>query len=122
MDQAIADQVRSFGIFLTQIADGEIHDQLTEDLRDLVRSIQEAAANSNGSKASGTIKLSIKLKLDRGAFDVVADHSVTKPKTRHSLSLFWATADGMLVRNDPRQQVLPGVRDVSAPPVRTIAG
>lgn len=118
MDPVLANQIRTFAIFLSDLADGRVHSELTEGLRDLVMTMMESAS-TNGGKSSGSISLNLGLKYDRGAFIPNAEVKVKKPKTSYPLSIFWPTADGMLSRQDPRQQNLP-LREVKEPEVRVV--
>lgn len=121
METALAQQLRSFNIFLAELAEGEVHNDLTEELKKLVIAMRESAM-ANGGKASGTITLKLGFKIDRGAFVTTPDVSVKLPKRPpYPMSLHWSTPDGTLTRSDPRQQNL-AFRDVNVPEARTVVG
>ncbi|KAA5602631.1 hypothetical protein F1188_20375 [Roseospira marina] len=97
---------RTFNTFLADVEDGQIHNELTDDLRDLVATLQNVGMETGG-KASGEITVKLKLKLDGRSIDVVADVATKKPKMPRRRTTFFSTEDNRLTRNDPRQQALP---------------
>lgn len=87
---------------LEQIGGGELVAGATAKLRKLVTTMQESARNSGG-KPTGKVTIGIKLKLDRGTFEVDGDVKVSEPSTIHARTILWGTKDGQLLREDPRQ-------------------
>lgn len=110
---------RTFNTFLADVEDGQIHTDLTDDLRDLVATLQ-AVGLETGGRTSGEITLKLKLKLDGRGIDVVADIATRKPKMPRRRTTFFATEDNRLQRQDPRQQTMP-FKTVSAPTPETKA-
>lgn len=109
---------RTFAQFLAEAEDGELHADLSNQLRDIVAELTDAAAN-NGGKAAGLLTLKLGFACDGGVIEVKADYTVKLPKQRRAKSVFWATPENNLTRRNPRQAELP-LRDVSAP-TRTLA-
>lgn len=119
MDTVMQQQLRSFALYLQELADGELHHDLTEEMRKLVVAMRDSAL-ANGGKASGALTLKIGVKIDRGAFITTPDVSVKHPKRpAYAMSVHWALPDGTLSRQDPRQQSF-ALRDVNQPEVRTV--
>lgn len=69
---------------------------------------------------AGTLTLKIAVKPSTaGAMAVKADVSITKPKGLPPESLLWATPEGNLIGEDPRQTKL-GLKAVAPDPVREL--
>ena len=69
---------------------------------------------------AGTLTLKIAVKPSTaGAMAVKADVSITKPKGLPAESLLWATPDGNLMTEDPRQTKL-DLKAVATEPVREL--
>lgn len=102
--------VRPFMDWFSELSKGRIHDEATEQLAALVTAIQET-----GKKGELTIRVVVKPqpKMDGRAVTAEATVATKPPKADAATSLFFV--DGSrLVRNDPEQLDLPGLRDVSA--------
>lgn len=91
---------KPFGTFLLQHAKGRTHDELSEALRDLV-----IAARETGKAGSITLKLTVKA-LDDYAFEVTDTVTVKKPIGTRPKSLWFATDEGELTRDNPQQLAL----------------
>ena len=69
---------------------------------------------------AGTLKLTINIKPSTaGALAVKADVSITKPKGLPPESLLWATPEGNLIGEDPKQTKLE-LREVTPEPTREL--
>lgn len=69
---------------------------------------------------AGTLTLKISIKPSTaGAMAVKADVSISKPKGLPAESLLWATPDGNLVAEDPRQTKL-DLKSVQPEPIRAL--
>lgn len=102
---------RPFLDWFRELSKGRVHTEATERLGELVTAIQET-----GKKGELTIRVVVKPqpRMDGRAVTAEATVSVKAPKPDAATSLFFV--DGpRLVRNDPDQLDLPGLRDVSAP-------
>jgi hypothetical protein len=91
------DNVQPFGTFLLQHAKGRTHDELSEALRDLVLACRET-----GKAGSITLKLTVKA-LDDFAFEVLDSVTVKRPQGNRPKSIWFATPDGELTRDNPHQ-------------------
>ncbi len=116
-DEKSSDEgVRDFGVFLTHIDDGTLHEDAGRDLQRLAAKLSDHVAQ-HGGKAKGTLTLTVNLTaLANGTVDVVADVKVKEPKAVRARSVFWLTKGNNLSHENPRQQKLP-LREV--PPART---
>lgn len=107
-----APPARTFGTLLGEVEDGRLHAELTDKLRDLVASLSEIP----GGKGSGSLSVTLTLKMDQGIVEIVPEVKLKTPKAARGRSLFWATPENNLTRNNPNQPDLP-FRDVSVPRV-----
>ena len=76
------------------------------------------AVSAHGKAGTLTLKIGVKPST-AGALAVKADISITKPKGLPAESLLWATPDGNLTADDPRQVKL-DLKSVAAEPARTL--
>lgn len=90
---------RPFATFLMEHAKGRSHDELSQLLRDLVLAVEETG---KPAKLTYTVSIKPQPKVD-GAVLIADDIKTTVPKLDRPQSIFFATAVGDLVRNDPRQ-------------------
>ena len=110
---------RSFAQFLAAIDDGRLHGDLSDDLRDLIAKLHDAAQNSGG-KAKGELNIKLLVSMYGGLVEVTADHAVKAPKLKRGRTLFWATPENNLTRRNPAQPDLP-FRDVTVPRASALA-
>lgn len=94
---------------ILHINNGATLGELSEALRNLV-----AAVRATGK--SGSIALTLKVKpASKGTTDVLMVESQVKtrlPEPERGTTIFYATDDNSLVRNDPKQMTLPALRIV----------
>jgi hypothetical protein len=105
---------RSFAVFLAQLANGAPNSDLSVELQKLTDGLHTEAINRN-NHAKG--KLTFTLALDVAPNGVVAIHydvTRTMPKSVRPEAVAFATKDGSLSFESPKQPSLP-FRDVSAP-------
>ncbi|GBQ69752.1 hypothetical protein AA103196_2300 [Ameyamaea chiangmaiensis NBRC 103196] len=103
--------IRQFSQLVAVAEDGQLNDDLDQEVTDLVAILNDAAASRNG-KAKGSITLKVDFALDGGIITISTDYAVKKPKVARARSAFWATPDNKLSRRNPKQHELP-LRDVS---------
>jgi hypothetical protein len=98
---------------ILQINNGAVVGELSEALREVV-----AAVRATGKSASITLTLRI-APASKGITDVLTVESQVKtklPEPDRGITIFYATDDNNLVRNDPNQPMLPlRVVDIDAP-------
>jgi hypothetical protein len=96
----MAGSARPFMDWLREHKNGALHDELSDGLQELVAAVMEEGK-------AGTLTLTIKVgpfgKGD-GALQVAAEAKVKPPKAPAGVSIFFATPENNLVRQDPRQQ------------------
>lgn len=98
--------IRQFTDVIRDMRFGEMLDELDCDLNQLVTAVE-----STGK--SGTLTITMTLKpSSSGAIEVTDAVKVKLPKLAKGSSLFFATPEGNLVRNNPRQDELPGLKEV----------
>lgn len=107
---------QTFNATLSQLEDGRVESELNDRLVELVNLMQQQE-RLVGGKPKGKLVLSLDLKLEAGAFEIVADISTKRPKTPRARSILWATRDGQLTPQNPRQVEMElAPRDIPAPP------
>ncbi|MEV7011575.1 hypothetical protein [Streptosporangium sp. NPDC051022] len=101
-------QVRPLADVLRDLKQGQVVDEAAVQLQDLVRAVRE-----HGKKGTFALKVEIApMKGDSNALVVSAQATITPPKGEPISSVFFADSDNNLVRDDPRQIALPGLREV----------
>lgn len=105
------------------------HGEALNDLSAALRDSTEAA-QLTGKPATVTLKITIKPAAQiKGAVIVEDDISVKLPKIKNDNSIFYADAEGNLLREDPKQMKLqlkvieaPAVSEQGAESLRKVAG
>lgn len=91
-----------FAAMLVALAKGRTHKDLSEQLAELVTAV-------NTTHKAGKLTLTLQVKPQKGvdgAVLVTAGIATNKPRFETPASIFYATDEGALVRNDPNQQSL----------------
>lgn len=101
---------KSFALFLQTLEDGQLNDELSQDLQDLSKEMHDHSLNY-GSKAKGKINLSIEFVYEKGVFDIRSTIKTTKPVAPRIRSIAWSDANHNLVPNNPKQNDM--FRDVN---------
>lgn len=105
-------QVKPFAAVLQEIAKGKAHTRLSEALAELVVAVTE-------TEKKGTLTLTLTVEPMKGTTETltVSANCTLKLPQEQQASVFFATDDGQLVRNDPRQMDLPvrGVARIGEP-------
>lgn len=88
---------------------GTLHDDLTDALSKLTDDVTR-------TNKVGTLTLTIKLKPtnNSGQIEIINDIKVTTPKDTKGTTIMFATPENNLVREDPRQSSLEGLRTVDS--------
>lgn len=98
--------IRPFSDTLRQIRYGELQNELAEGLNQLTKECCDTGK-------TGELVLKIKLKPNpAGQVEVLDDLQIKTPKPTRGTSIFFATPEGNLQREDPRQRELEGIREV----------
>lgn len=102
---------RPFLDTLRDLRGGNVHDELSDALQEVV-----AAVSAEGKAGKLTLTISVKpAGAGQGALLVVDDIKIAVPKPTNGGTIFYATPDNNLQREDPKQSRLP-LRDVGAGP------
>jgi hypothetical protein len=107
---------RQFTDTLVALRYGKTHDDLTEALNALTAKVME-------TNKAGSITLKLKLTPTKsGQVEIDDTVTTTMPVEPRSSTLFFATLENNLQREDPRQDSLPGIRQVpdSVNPIRQV--
>lgn len=106
---------RSFAVFLTQIADGDLDRELSAKLHEVGLALDTEVENVG--KAKGEISLTIKFDADRKNVVVSYDAKIKKPAPPRPGTTMWLTPGSNFSPENPRQGKLP-LRDVAEVPAR----
>ena len=103
-------RIRPFAAILQEHSRGTLHEDLSRELQEVVRSVLDHPAND--ASGSVTLKLTIKANSDGDSIGLVADVSTKHPKVPRPATLFYGDDDGNLLREDPNQLTLGPLREV----------
>lgn len=92
---------RPFNDFLREHRGGVSHDELSDALQELV-----AGVVAEGKGGTLTFKISVKPAGKTGGLEVTDEIKVSPPKETKSATIFFASPENNLVRQDPRQASL----------------
>lgn len=106
--------IRPITDVLRDLRFGEALDEASDAFNALVQAVE-----STGK--AGELTITLKLKPSTaGAIEVTDDIKAKVPKLAKGSSLFFATPEGNLVKNDPRQMSLAGLKEVTTPETRPL--
>lgn len=110
---------KSFAQFLEQVEFGSVAQQATDELNDLIHAITET-----GKSGSLTITIKIKPIGNTGQVEIDSDVKAKQPAPTRGKTLMFCTPDNNMQRENPRQQLLEGLRtadeEASAAPLRAV--
>ena len=92
---------RPFMDFLREHRNGLTHDELSDRLQELV-----AAVTEEGRAGKLTLTVTIKPMGKSDGLEVAAEVKSAPPKQTPGVSIFFASPENNLVRQDPRQQTM----------------
>ena len=104
---------RSFQDFLTDLSDGQVHEQLTAQMNELANAVNEH------SKA-GSLTITINLRKEGRQAIVNAKSTLKVPQAQTEATMFYF-GQGGLTRQDPKQMILKNVVK-EATPLRRVGG
>jgi hypothetical protein len=99
-----AGQVRPFADVLLEVNRGRSHAELSDLLRELVTRV---TATGKGGSLTYTLKIEPLKNAGDGALQVTDNVTAKMPSEPRQTAIFFATEDGQLVREHPRQPRLP---------------
>jgi hypothetical protein len=101
---------KAFVNTLKEIRNGEVLEELSTKLAGLVKAVR-----ATGKGGSLTLKLSVSpmKRAGENTFILDDDIKVAEPQFERQGTVLYANEDNSLSRNDPRQPVLSGLRDVT---------
>lgn len=102
---------RPFADVLMDLDGGRVHSELSNALQQLV-----AAVADTGKKGAIGFTLTLSPSKSEAPFEAVPAVVLKAPQPNRRASLFYADDDMNLVRRDPHQQELPGLRDITSDP------
>lgn len=103
-------QTVPFAAVLQQLDNGYVAAELAEKLQQLVHAVEDT-----GKKGSLAVTLTLGPSKTEAPFEITPSVVLKKPAPTRRASVFYTDGDGNLLRRDPNQQEIPGLRDASAP-------
>jgi hypothetical protein len=108
------EQTFTFTSVLGQLDDGKVAEELTRQLREVVRACE-------ASKQNGAINLKLTIKPEGRQFIIDSKITPTVPAVKPELSMFFADEDGSLRKDDPKQVPLRHVDVKPSGPLRSVS-
>lgn len=101
-------RVRPFAAMLQEIQSGAVADDAAAAMQQLV-----AAVNEHGKKGDLTVKITVQpLKGNTQALNVSGEVTLKAPKAEPATAVFFYDSAGNLLRDNPKQATIPGLREV----------
>lgn len=100
------DEARTFGILIAGLEDGQLNQDLTQAVSDIVARLHDTERDQGGSP-SGTLTLKLAMKLDGGVIEIKGSFTAAMPKEVRPKSVYWATPNNNLTRRNPKQREFP---------------
>jgi len=121
--EAVDEGARSATRFIEQVADGQCNADLSHALHKLGLKLASECRQRN-DKVTGEVSLRLKITAEpSGLVGVIYEVNAKEPKNRTSGSVFWLTKGGNFTTDNPKQQNLPGIREIKIiGEVRDVAG
>jgi len=111
---------RSFALFLQQLADGDAHSELSQELHKLNGHCQRES-KARGQSVTGSLSLALTLKYEpNGIVGIGYKVQRKEPSPTRQGSVFFLTEGGNLSVDNPRQQKLPLKEVGGEEPVRSL--
>ncbi|NUU22894.1 MAG: hypothetical protein HOV68_15490 [Streptomycetaceae bacterium] len=99
-------QVKPFALVLQEIRAGEVADDAARLMQELVAAVRE-----HGKKGELNIKVVVEpMKGNSDALAVSGDVTLKAPRATPKAAIFFPDSSGNLLRDDPRQAAIPGLR------------
>lgn len=99
--------MKSFAHLLNEINEGSTHAALTQDMADLLRTVQ---TTGRAGKLTITLKVAPAVRNTSGGdidrINLTVDRTPALPKPETPTDFFYLTEDGETTRNHPKQQTL----------------
>jgi hypothetical protein len=99
--------MKSFAHLLNEINEGSTHAALTQDMADLLRTVQ---TTGRAGKLTITLKVAPAVRNTSGGdidrINLTVDRTLALPKPETPTDFFYLTEDGETTRNHPKQQSL----------------
>ncbi len=99
--------MKSFAQLLNEINEGSTHAALTQDMADLLRTVQ---TTGRAGKLTITLKVAPAVRNTSGGdidrINLTVDRTLALPKPETPTDFFYLTEDGETTRNHPKQQTL----------------
>lgn len=112
-EEETAEGPRSFAYHIATFSEGDLNRDCSRELRDLLFQLSEEA-NAREAPVKGTFKLELTIEVsDTGMVGIAPSIKTKAPERKRRGAHLWVTKGGNLSRENPRQQNLPGLREVT---------
>lgn len=106
---------RAFARFIEALSEGDVHAELSNELHELGVKLRSTARNRM-TTVKGSLVLKLKFAADeKGVVDIEHVIETKVPKPKAAKAMMWLTPGGNMSAENPRQPLLPGIREVSLP-------
>ncbi|MDF1720539.1 MAG: hypothetical protein P1U65_07690 [Minwuia sp.] len=103
---------RYFDQMIAHLEDGDLNNDLSEAVQDIVSTLQTHVLN-HGGKPKGTLTLKLEFKLAGASFEIKPTVAKVTPEAPRGTAHLWATPGGLLTPVNPKQmQMFSGPRPV----------
>lgn len=114
-------ELRTADQILAMLDNGEFLQNFLADHAALIVAMHTHQMN-HGGKVKGKVTLTLHYVLDKQlTMSIEGDAKFDKPKAPKASATLWTTADGALTPQNPRQPMLPGIRDAT-PAAQVVRG
>lgn len=90
--------------FLARFERGALVDRLTDEIKNLVATMEQLEQDHSIQKSKGTLALKITFKREKGRYEIDIAADVKAPKAPAASEIMWATPGNSLVPENPAQQ------------------
>ena len=114
---------RFFDQVIAHLEDGDLNNDASEGLHEIIKACSNYVF-AHGGKPSGSITLTLNIKLDGGVFEIKPDLKVKTPTPPRTTGHMWATPDNLLTSVNPKQlqMMFPKPRPVNTAPAEASEG
>lgn len=108
-------KIASVSALISALQKGELDAEASNQLREIV-----AALHGTHGTPKARMTITLDFTLDGGVININGDFAVKLPKRTRARTIFWATPENNLARQDPKQHEM-AFRDVNVPAARTVS-
>jgi hypothetical protein len=96
-------RIRDAQHILGWLEGGQLASDMSDEIRETLAELKEAAGDRPKSKAKGEVRLTLKFVVEQGITTIEADITSKRPKPLRSSTVAWVLDDGSLSTEHPKQ-------------------